>query len=161
VGGKLSELSDGILLENVAVHLKFISNVLSVNLGKAGLSSEVTAQVLLKVSNNFNSVAVVLEGLNEESVGITSVFRELFSSSFDFFKSVGSPSLPSFKVEDLFFNVFNVSLGSLPVVLVDVRNKSQITNGLGTNSFISLVLSISSNLSFKVFSLKISEEIVN
>lgn len=161
MSSKLSKLSDSILLENVAVHLKFISNVLSVNLGKAGLSSEVTAQVLLKVSNNFNSVAVVLEGLNEESVGITSVFRELFSSSFDFFKSVGSPSLPSFKVEDLFFNVFNVSLGSLPVVLVDVRNKSQITNGLGTNSFISLVLSISSNLSFKVFSLKISEEIVN
>jgi len=161
VSSKLSELSDGILLENVAVHLEFISNVLSVNLGKAWLSSKVTAQVLLKVSNNFNSVAVVLEGLDEEGVGITSVFGELFSSSFDFFKSVFSPSLPSFNVEDLFLNIFNVSLSSLPVVLVDIGNKSQVTNGLGTNSFISLVLGISSNLSFKVFSLKISEEIVN
>jgi hypothetical protein len=161
VGSELSELSDGILLEDVTVHLEFISNVLGVNLGKAWLTSEVSAQVLFKVSNNFNSITVVLEGLNEEGISIASVFRELFSSSFNFLKSVFSPSLPGFNVEDLFLNVFNVSLGSLPVVLVDVGNEGQVTNGLSTNSFVGLVLSISSNLGFKVFSLKISEEIVN
>ncbi len=125
------------------------------------MSSEVTAQVLLEVSNDFNGVAMVLEGLNEESVGIASIFRELFSSSFNFLKSVFSPGLPGFNVKDLFLNVFNVSLGSLPVVLVDVGNKGQVTNGLGTNSFVSLVLGISSNLGFKVFGLKVSEEVID
>jgi len=120
VSSKLSKLSNSILLEDVAVHLKFISNILSANLGKAWLSSEVTAQVLLKMSNNFNSITVVLEGFNEKSVSITSVFRKLFSSSFNFLKSVFSPLLPSFNIKDLFFNIFNVSLSSLPVVLVNI-----------------------------------------
>jgi hypothetical protein len=161
LGSKLGELLDGISLEEVAVHGESISNV-GADLGEwAGLVGEVSTKVLLKEGHDFEGILMVLDGLNEESVGVTSLVWKFLRSAGDFTKSVVGPINPVQRVSQLAFQILSVVFSVLPVLLVDVSNVSEITNDSGTNVFVSSVLLVSSDLHLDVFSLEVSEHVVH
>lgn len=163
LGGQLGEFLDGILLEDVAVLGEFISDVGDLGLDESGsgVVGEGTSDVLSEDSNDLEGFLMVSNGLNEESIGETSHVLELFSSSCDLGKSVVGPVDPAVGILDLLFNVLSVDSGVFKVVLVDVGDLSDFSDGSLSDFFVSGVLLVSSNLNVQVFGLEISEEIVN
>lgn len=94
IGGELSELLDGVSLEQVAVHGESVSNV-GAHLGEgAGLVGEVSTEILLEEGDDFEGILVVRDCLDEEGVGVASLVGELFRSAGDLGESVVGPVDP-------------------------------------------------------------------
>jgi hypothetical protein len=84
------------------------------------LTNNVSTEIVFQEGNNVQSISVILKGLNEECVGITSRFSERFSHSLDFGESSLSPNLPGFDILNLSGNAIRVLLSHVKVALIDV-----------------------------------------
>lgn len=84
------------------------------------MTNNVSTEIVFQEGNNVQSISVILKGLNEECVGITSRFSERFGHSLDFGESSLSPNLPSFDIMNLSGNTIRVLLSSIKVGLIDV-----------------------------------------
>lgn len=161
---KLEELLHGVLLEEVAVSGKFISDVLSADLSQStslSVVGECTSDILSKELDDLKGVLVISEGFNEKGIGETSHLGEVFDAVGDFSKSAFSPSYPSVGVFDLGFDVFSGGSGIVEVILVDVGDLGEFSDDISTDLFVSGVLLIGGNLDIKVFCLEVSKEIVD
>ena len=78
---------------------------------------------------------MVLEGLNEQGVGVASLLTEFICSSLDFDETAFSPYLPMLNVEDLLFDRCSVVLSLLPVGLVNVGDLGQLGDGVSSDGF--------------------------
>jgi L-cystine uptake protein TcyP (sodium:dicarboxylate symporter family) len=104
---------------------------------------------------------VVLEGLDEESVGVASLVGKLGGSSGDFGEPVLGPVLPADGVSDFLVDMLSVGFGLVEVGLVDVGNLGQIADHSGGDLFVSAVLLVSGNLDLEVLGLEVSQEVVD
>lgn len=137
-----------------------VGDVAHVDLGKRS-TSEVAGDVLSQKSDHFQGISVVLEGLNEKSVSVASLVRQLSGPSSDLSQSVVGPVLPANSVPDFLINVLSVGFGFVKVCLVDVGNSGQVANNSSGDLFVSAVLFVSGNLDLQVLGLKVSQEVVH
>lgn len=162
LGSQLHELLHGVLLEEVAVHGESLSNVGGGDFSEAaGLVGEVSTDVMLQELNDFNGIRVVLEGLDEETIGKTSLILEFVGLSLDLSESSFSPLEPLVGLSDLVIDAVSVSLSSEPVVLVDVDDFGELADDFSTIFLIGSVLVISSDLDLEVLALEVSEQVID
>jgi hypothetical protein len=104
---------------------------------------------------------VVLEGLDEESVGVASLVGQFSGSSSDLGQSVLGPVLPADGVSDFLIDVLSVGFCFVEVGLVDVGNLGQVTDHSGGDLLVGAVLLVGGNLDLEVLGLEISQKVVN
>lgn len=90
-------------------------------------------QVNLKELNDGKGLLVVLDGLNEQSVGVTSLVWKSLWSSGDLGESAVGPVDEVDWVNQLLLDALSVGLGVVPVSLVDVSDVGQILDDSGTD----------------------------
>jgi len=92
-------------------------------------------EILLQELDNFEGVLVVLDGLDEQAVGVASLIGEFLRSAGDLGKSVVGPLNPVEGFSQLLLQILSVVLGINPVLLVDVGNVGQVTDDSGTDVY--------------------------
>jgi len=135
-GGELEELGHGIVLEDMSELSELIGNGCGGNLDEGGGGSgEVPTEVVFQKVDDVEGISVVLEGFNEEGIGVASLFSECLGFSLHLYEASFSPNLPGLDVLNLGGNAIGVSLSLNEDGLVHVGNGGEGLNGSSSDLF--------------------------
>jgi hypothetical protein len=164
VVGQLEEGVDFSLAEDVAVHLELVGHGLDLLLGHLvqfeGVAvDDVARDVLLQEMDDLEGFLVVPEGPDEELVAEALVVEEGLDLPVDLVLSEFVPGDVVLGGNELLFESDSVLLGLGEQLLVEVLHFGEFGDGGGSNHFVSLVLSVSSELGIEVGLLEVLQEV--
>jgi hypothetical protein len=149
-GSELVEFFESLLVEEVLVHGELLGSV--ANLGKVGDFSLVGGgdNVVSEDVDDLEGVRVLLEGADEDAIGVAALVLEFDLLSVDFDSSVLDPLEVSDGVVDFSVDVLSVGGGGVSGFLVGVSDGEQVSDFIVASNLLSLVLFISVGLSVVV-----------
>jgi len=113
----------------------------------------------LQESNDLEGFVVLLKGLDEHEVGVTSLFSKSFSLLVDVVSSVVDPSKVFSGNLDLVLDVLSVGGGFITNLLVSISNGGEVLDELSVLSFLGGVNFVGLGLGINVGLLEVSEEV--